>query len=147
MTWSDAIGAALAERGWTCSVVEVATGGSVAALFGDVPWLRLAETLAEDAPTAVHCRMPAPPANAAASSAPAPGSPKGRGARRNPRCRRQRRRPGRTGSGPGDDSAVAVVVIPGSYTASAGWRSSGSHRQQLCEQVLVEWLLEQFRNA
>src|SRR6187402_3053493 len=29
-TWSDAIGAALAERDWTCSVVEVGTGGSFA---------------------------------------------------------------------------------------------------------------------
>src|SRR6187402_643001 len=42
-TWSEAIGTALAARGWTCSVVEVGTGGSFAALLGDVPWLRLAE--------------------------------------------------------------------------------------------------------
>ena len=53
-TWSDAIGAALAERGWTCSVVEVGTGGSFAGLLGDVSWLRLAETLAPDAPAAAH---------------------------------------------------------------------------------------------
>jgi Damage-inducible protein CinA KH domain len=53
-TWSDAIGGALAERGWTCSIVEVGTGGSLATLLGDVPWLRLAETLATDAPAASH---------------------------------------------------------------------------------------------
>jgi nicotinamide-nucleotide amidase len=54
MTWSGAIGSALAERGWTCSVVEIGTGGSLAALIGDVPWLRLAETLSPDAPAASH---------------------------------------------------------------------------------------------
>src|SRR4029453_9394154 len=53
-TWSEAIGAALGERSWTCSVVEIGTGGSLATLLGDVPWLRLAETLAADAPAAAH---------------------------------------------------------------------------------------------
>jgi nicotinamide-nucleotide amidase len=53
-TWADAIGAALAERGWTLSCVEVGTGGSFTSLVGDRDWLRLAETLAPDAPAAAH---------------------------------------------------------------------------------------------
>ena len=53
-SWPDAIGAALAERGWTLSAVEVGTGGSFAALIGDRVWLRLAESLATDAPAATH---------------------------------------------------------------------------------------------
>jgi nicotinamide-nucleotide amidase len=114
MTWSDAIGAALAERGWTCSVVEVATGGSVAALFGDVPWLRLAETLAEDAPAAAHHPdADGPPATAAASSTPARGSTEGLEA-----LARNGRDVGGSDIGlgvrvraRGDDSAVTVVVV------------------------------------
>jgi nicotinamide-nucleotide amidase len=53
-TWADAIGAALADRGWTLSCVEVGTGGSFGSLIGDRDWLRLAETLAPDAPAAAH---------------------------------------------------------------------------------------------
>ncbi len=53
-TWADAIGAALTDRGWTLSCVEVATGGSFATLLGDRDWLRLAETLAADAPAAAN---------------------------------------------------------------------------------------------
>ena len=53
-TWADAIGAALTDRGWTLSCVEVGTGGSFATLLGDRDWLRLAETLAPDAPAAAH---------------------------------------------------------------------------------------------
>ena len=53
-SWPDAIGAALADRGWTLAAVEVGTGGSFAALTGDREWLLLAESLATDAPAAVH---------------------------------------------------------------------------------------------
>jgi nicotinamide-nucleotide amidase len=53
-SWGDAIGAALAERGWTLASVEVGTGGSFASLVGDRDWLRLAESLAVDAPAAAH---------------------------------------------------------------------------------------------
>ena len=34
-TWSDAIGARLVELGWTLSIVEIGTGGSLGVLFGD----------------------------------------------------------------------------------------------------------------
>jgi nicotinamide-nucleotide amidase len=51
-TWPEAVGAALDERGLNLAVVEVATGGSLATLLGDRPWLRFAETLAGDAPSA-----------------------------------------------------------------------------------------------
>ena len=49
-TWSDAIGARLVDLDWTLGTVEIGTGGSVAALFADAPWLRFAEavTLHED---------------------------------------------------------------------------------------------------
>ena len=45
-TWPQAVGAALAERGQTLALVEVATGGSLAALLGDRHWLRFSEALA-----------------------------------------------------------------------------------------------------
>jgi nicotinamide-nucleotide amidase len=51
-TWPEAIGAALAERKQTLSVVEVATGGSLATLLGDRDWLRVSESLAEGTATA-----------------------------------------------------------------------------------------------
>ena len=51
-TWSDAIGARLVELGWTLAVVEIGTGGSVAALFGDAAWLRFDESIAAEAPAA-----------------------------------------------------------------------------------------------
>ena len=41
-TWSGAIGQRLDELGWTLAIDETDTGGHVAALFGDVPWLRQA---------------------------------------------------------------------------------------------------------
>lgn len=53
-SWADAIGAALADRGWTLSFVEIGTGGSFGALAGDRDWLRLGESLAADAPAATH---------------------------------------------------------------------------------------------
>jgi hypothetical protein len=51
-TWPDAIGAALDDRGWTLACLEVGTGGSLATLFGDRPWLALGESLAPGAPGA-----------------------------------------------------------------------------------------------
>ena len=38
-TWSDAVGERLTGRSWRLRVEETGTGGQVAALFGDVPWL------------------------------------------------------------------------------------------------------------
>jgi nicotinamide-nucleotide amidase len=114
-TWSEAIGAALADRGWTCSVVEVGTGGSVAALLGDVEWLRLAETLAADAPAAAHHPDAGGemPTSAAAPTTPAPGSTDGLEA-----LARNGRDVGGADVGlgvrvraRGDDTAVTVVVV------------------------------------
>jgi nicotinamide-nucleotide amidase len=51
-TWADAIGAALVERGWTLSTLEVGSGGSLATLLGDREWLRFSESLALDGPAA-----------------------------------------------------------------------------------------------
>jgi nicotinamide-nucleotide amidase len=51
-TWSQAIGARLEALGWTLSVVEIGTAGQVAALLGDVPWLRFDETLGPGSPAA-----------------------------------------------------------------------------------------------
>ena len=51
-TWAEAIGEALEARGWTLACVEVGTGGSLAALLGDRPWLVFTESLAPDAPGA-----------------------------------------------------------------------------------------------
>jgi nicotinamide-nucleotide amidase len=51
-TWPEAVGAALGEHRLSLAVVEVATGGSLATLLGDRPWLRFAESLASDAPSA-----------------------------------------------------------------------------------------------
>ena len=51
-TWSDAIGAELGTRGWTLACVEVGSGGSFSALLGDRDWLRIAESLAPNAPAA-----------------------------------------------------------------------------------------------
>jgi nicotinamide-nucleotide amidase len=113
-TWSEAIGAALAERGWTCSVVEVGTGGSVAALLGDVEWLRLSETLAPDAPAAAHHPDAGEtPTSAAAPTHPAAGSTDGLEA-----LARNGRDVGGADVGlgvrvraRGDDTAVTVVVV------------------------------------
>jgi hypothetical protein len=40
-TWSDAVGERLTALGWRLTVEEMGTGGQVAALFGEVPWLEL----------------------------------------------------------------------------------------------------------
>ena len=114
ITWSEAIGTALAERGWTCSVVEVGTGGSLSTLLGDVPWLRLAETLAVDAPAASHHTDAAEgPETNAAPSHPATGSTDGLEA-----LARNGRDVGGSDVGVGvrvrargDDTAVTVVVV------------------------------------
>ncbi|HET9757507.1 MAG TPA: molybdopterin-binding protein [Candidatus Limnocylindrales bacterium] len=42
-TWADAIGLRLGARDWRLAVDETGTGGQVAGLFGDVPWLALVE--------------------------------------------------------------------------------------------------------
>ena len=47
-TWSGAIGARLAERGWRLGLVEIGTGGQVMSLFGDVDWIALAEARPDD---------------------------------------------------------------------------------------------------
>jgi nicotinamide-nucleotide amidase len=52
-TWSDAIGARLGELGWTVSIVEIGTGGTLGTLFGDLAALRFDESIALDAPAAV----------------------------------------------------------------------------------------------
>ncbi len=52
-TWSEAIGARLGALGWTLAVVEIGTGGSVNALFGDSAWLRFDESIAAEAPAAI----------------------------------------------------------------------------------------------
>lgn len=51
-TWSEAIGARLGELGWTLAAVEIGTGGSLAALLGDAPWVRFDEIIAQEAPAA-----------------------------------------------------------------------------------------------
>lgn len=49
-TWPGAIGARLAELGWTLASVEIGTGGALVALLSGVDRLRFAEVLAPDAP-------------------------------------------------------------------------------------------------
>ncbi len=51
-TWPEAIGAGLADRNETLAVVEVGTGGSLAALLGDRDWLSFTESLASATATA-----------------------------------------------------------------------------------------------
>lgn len=51
-TWSQAVGARLDDLGWTLATVEIGTGGSVNALFGDAPWVRFNESISPDAPAA-----------------------------------------------------------------------------------------------
>lgn len=60
-TWSEAIGARLAELGWRLAMTEIGTRGQVAALFGDVDWLVLDEIVADDPdPTAADDDAPDP---------------------------------------------------------------------------------------
>jgi nicotinamide-nucleotide amidase len=51
-TWSDALGTRLDELGWTLAVIEIGTGGSLDALFGDAPWLRFDQSISLEAPAA-----------------------------------------------------------------------------------------------
>jgi nicotinamide-nucleotide amidase len=55
-TWPEEIGAALAGLGWNAAVSELGTGGSFAALLGDVDWLVLAERRADGRPAAADVR-------------------------------------------------------------------------------------------
>jgi Damage-inducible protein CinA KH domain len=51
-TWSEVLGIRLGELGWTLAMVELGTGGSLDALFGDAPWVRFDESISLDAPAA-----------------------------------------------------------------------------------------------
>lgn len=113
-SWSNAIEAALGERGWTCAAVEIGTGGTLATLLGDVPSLRLAESLALEAPAVSdHADAEGAPADYAKPTTPAAGTTDGLEALA---------RSGRDAGGAdvgvglrirarGDDTAVTVVVI------------------------------------
>jgi nicotinamide-nucleotide amidase len=57
-TWPEAVGRRLAHLGWTLATLEIGTGASLATLLGAAPWLRLAESLAQDAPEATADRAP-----------------------------------------------------------------------------------------
>ncbi len=59
-TWPAAIGERLEELGWRLSVVEIGTAGQLAALLGDVPWLRFGESLATETPGALAHGHPSP---------------------------------------------------------------------------------------
>lgn len=54
-SWPDAIGAALEAHGGTIALAEIGTGGALATLLGDRPWVRFHEALAGDgAPARAH---------------------------------------------------------------------------------------------
>jgi hypothetical protein len=52
-TWAEAIGGRLHDLGWTLAAVEIGTGGSLDALFGDASWLRFLESISVEAPAAI----------------------------------------------------------------------------------------------
>jgi nicotinamide-nucleotide amidase len=111
-SWGDAIGLELESRGWTLACVEVGTGGSFATLTGDREWLKLAETLAPDAPAATHHVDPDGAGDGAGDAA-TPGPTNGLEA-----LARNGRQVGGSDVGlgirvraRGDDSAVTVVVV------------------------------------
>jgi nicotinamide-nucleotide amidase len=95
-TWPEAVGAALDEAGLSLAVVEVSTGGALASLLGDRPWLRLTESLADDAPAAVSHHDPAGLEALARSGMHVGGASVGVAVRARPR---------------GADTAVSVVVV------------------------------------
>jgi nicotinamide-nucleotide amidase len=99
-TWPEALGAALEERGLSLAVVEIATGGSLAILLGDRPWLRFTEALADDAPAAAVHRNPAGLEALARRGMDVGGASVGIGVRARPR---------------GADTAVSVVVVGTSW--------------------------------
>ena len=95
-TWPEAIGAALDGAGLSLAVVEVSTGGALASLLGDRPWLRLTESLADDAPAAAAHHDPAGLEALARSGMHVGGASLGIAVRARPR---------------GADTAVSVVVV------------------------------------
>lgn len=46
-SWAETIGERLGSLGWTLAIVEIGTGGQLATLLGDVPWLLRRESLPE----------------------------------------------------------------------------------------------------
>jgi competence/damage-inducible protein CinA-like protein len=95
-TWADAVGAALAERGQTLAILEVATGGSLATLIGDRDCLRFSESLAAVTATAEGHGTGAGLEHLASRAAELGGAEIGIGVRARAR---------------GADTAVSVVVI------------------------------------
>jgi nicotinamide-nucleotide amidase len=104
--WGDAIGVELEARHWSLGIVEVGTGGALASLLGDRPWLRVSESLAPDAPAALRHGRGIDGLEALATRArEIGGTDVAVGVRARPR---------------GDDTAVSVVVI----------RPGGNHRER-----------------
>lgn len=68
-SWLDALGRRLAGR--SLATVEIGTGGSLAALLGDAPWLVFAELLGPTSPMATVHRTPEPLARRVREAAPA----------------------------------------------------------------------------
>ena len=99
-SWGEAIGTALADRSQSLSIVEVGTGGALAALLGDRDWLRFSELLAADTATARAHGTAAGLEHLARRAAEVGESPIGMAIRARPR---------------GGDTALAVVV------AGPGW--------------------------
>ncbi|HXI80277.1 MAG TPA: molybdopterin-binding protein [Verrucomicrobiae bacterium] len=95
-TWPEAIEVALGARGLELAVVEVGTGGSLAALLGDQPWLRFSEALGDAAPAAATHRDAAGLEALARRGMELGGAPIGVGVRARPR---------------GADTAVSVIVV------------------------------------
>jgi nicotinamide-nucleotide amidase len=95
-TWPEAIGTALEQAGHSLAVVEVATGGALASLLGDQTWLRLTESLTDEAPAAAAHRDPAGLEALARSGMQVGGASVGIAVRARPR---------------GADTAVSVVVV------------------------------------
>jgi hypothetical protein len=95
-TWPEAVGVALDQHGLSLAVVEVATGGSLATLLGDRSWLRFAESLSNDAPSAAAHSNPVGLEALARRGMEVGGASVGIGVRARPR---------------GADTAVSVVVV------------------------------------
>lgn len=109
-SWAEAIGAIMADRGWTLACVEVGTGGAFASLMGDREWLRFAESLAADAPAATHH---ADPDDVRTGSAPGPTDGLEALARNGQAVGDTNAAIGIRVRARGDDSAVTVVVVLG----------------------------------
>jgi nicotinamide-nucleotide amidase len=60
VSWPAALGERLGELGWSLSIVEIGSAGQLAALLGDVPWLRCSEALAPETPGALAHGRPSP---------------------------------------------------------------------------------------